>query len=940
MLEQCEASVQGLAILDVEALAQLEAQQRELSERAGALKIDLDGRRTLRSQLGELHLAQKDLAKLRAEERQLAHEIQSSRVEQGRLEESQRCEPLRQPLADERKAQAHLNAQGQKTEHLRQGVLAQKNALEIGGKSLLNIGHQAKSHWMALQQKAADLAVYAKADEATCQALRQMIQAQHKDEQSRLAIAKELTKLRGELSSLGEKKTTLLESLNASEATLVATNQEVLVFREQLKTWVDQNGEAGHLQAAIEKIRQAGQVLNDYHRGQIDIEQQKQQLIKSEKILAQLDGELQLLGVQVAERRQADEDAQQMLQRLLRVADLVGHRQMLRLGEPCPLCESKVERIPEGLVHHEIAGAEETCKLTAMRLRELETELRETDKRRSQALTQKEGCHNLLLRAQETFALHQQRLTTLFKELRLSQDLQTLRAEDLDKESQQRKLRLQEHGEFQKSLSQAETRKESARASKEKLQHIESELKTQEAAWRAKEEQLQRQETELVHSLSKLTAQLKQGLEDLAQGLGQAGEKDSSAWLDQLSKLYREWKENQDQCRERQAELEPLLESLRSEILPAGQNFADPELGQQQQARNSFSELPRLLQTLGKGLRDYREQQRKTTQIQAEWDAAKQQWQTISEQCQQATVCVEQGLLALGISARETALAALLTPEERIRLEQRRHHLEQLQADLKGRLRLSEERHQRASDALASLRPAEDQVESKIAELERSMAQGELELGQVNEQLGSHRKTLEMDATNRAKISQLQDQLEALRRDLEEALTLKNLIGSANGDRFRKFAQQITLEQLIYFANRRLSRFAPRYQLASREDLNLDVIDGDLADVRRPAATLSGGESFLVSLALALGLADLKGGVDSVGSVFIDEGFGSLDSDSLDAALATLENVQNELGAQVIVISHVGELQDRWTDHIQVRRLGRGHSWLVVPGGPTAPPLH
>ena len=940
ILEQNEASVQGLMVMNSEALQQLHQQQQELNESAVALKMDLDRRRILRFQLGELLLAQKSLAKLRVEESKLAQQIQSTSAEQGRLDESQRCEPLRQPLEVERKAQADLSAQDLKTEQLRQAVLQQKIALELGEKSLLKIGQQAKWHLTVLQQKLSDLAVYAKADEATCQALRQLLQAQQNDEQSRLAIVNQLTKLRGEISSLEKNKLTLQESLNISENTLAASEQELVGYRELLKTWVDQNGDAGLMQAAIEKIRQAGQVLSDYKSVQIEIEQQKQQLITSAQNIAQFESLVEGLGLQLTERQQADQDSQQMLQRLLRVANLVGHRQLLRIGEACPLCESTVERLPNGQIDHEIAGAEEACKMASKRCREIETELREADKKRNQALIQKEGCQSLLLRSEETFELQGQRLSTLLVELGFSQDAQSLRIEDLEKESQQRKLRLQAYAEVQKSLTEGEARKESVRSSAEKLRRLENELKTQEAAGRAKDEQLQRQELDLENRLSRITAQLKKGLEDLAQGLGQAVGKNSLAWLDQLSKLHREWKESQEQCRERQAELEPLLENLRSEIHRAGESLCDLQHDSQQQASGSSPELARLIQSLSKGLRDHREQQRKTTQIHAEWDAAAKQLQVVTYEYQQAKASVDDGLLSLGHSSRESALATLLSAEEKLRLEQRRRKLEELQADLKGRLRLSEEQQQRASEALAVLRPADDQVEAKIAELEQGMVQSDLELAQLNEQLGSHRKTLEIDAANRVKISLLQDKLEALRRDLEEASALKNLIGSANGDKFRKFAQQITLEQLIYFANHRLSRFAPRYQLASCEDLNLDVIDADLADGRRPAATLSGGESFLVSLALALGLADLKGGVDSVGSVFIDEGFGSLDSDSLDLALATLENVQNELGAQVIVISHVGELQDRWTDHIRVRRLGRGHSWLVVPGGPAEPPLH
>ena len=173
--------------------------------------------------------------------------------------------------------------------------------------------------------------------------------------------------------------------------------------------------------------------------------------------------------------------------------------------------------------------------------------------------------------------------------------------------------------------------------------------------------------------------------------------------------------------------------------------------------------------------------------------------------------------------------------------------------------------------------------------------------------------------------------------DWQRAENLKQLIGHNKGQKFRDFAQTMTLDVLVHYANHRLQGFAPRYELATRENLQLDVIDHDQADEKRPVNTLSGGESFLVSLALALALADFNRGSAHIGSLFIDEGFGSLDNSSLNTALAALEDVQNQLGAQIIVISHVGELDNRWRDHIHVKRIAKGRSWLQIPGGPQAP---
>ncbi|CAA6824071.1 MAG: Exonuclease SbcC, partial [uncultured Sulfurovum sp.] len=160
---------------------------------------------------------------------------------------------------------------------------------------------------------------------------------------------------------------------------------------------------------------------------------------------------------------------------------------------------------------------------------------------------------------------------------------------------------------------------------------------------------------------------------------------------------------------------------------------------------------------------------------------------------------------------------------------------------------------------------------------------------------------------------------------------LNEMIGSANGDKFAKFAQGITLDQLIYLANQHLKILSSRYELQRSLDSNklleIEVIDGFQGDVRRPVSTLSGGESFIVSLALALGLSALASQKISIDSLFLDEGFGTLDSDSLEMALTALNALQSS-GKMVGVISHVEALKERIGLQIRVVPKGDGTSFL------------
>lgn len=168
-------------------------------------------------------------------------------------------------------------------------------------------------------------------------------------------------------------------------------------------------------------------------------------------------------------------------------------------------------------------------------------------------------------------------------------------------------------------------------------------------------------------------------------------------------------------------------------------------------------------------------------------------------------------------------------------------------------------------------------------------------------------------------------------KDGQVWLSLRTLIGEASGGKFRKFAQGLTLEALVRSANGHLADFARRYRLiqAPGTEVGLLVVDCDMGDEVRSVESLSGGECFLVSLALALGLASLATRRSSIGSLFIDEGFGSLDSDTLDRAVTALEALQAD-GRRIGVISHVQGLAEKIGVQVQVVARGGGRSEVRV----------
>ena len=191
---------------------------------------------------------------------------------------------------------------------------------------------------------------------------------------------------------------------------------------------------------------------------------------------------------------------------------------------------------------------------------------------------------------------------------------------------------------------------------------------------------------------------------------------------------------------------------------------------------------------------------------------------------------------------------------------------------------------------------------------------------------------LRMQTDNKAKVVGMQEELTLRRMESERWAKLNELAGSADGAKFRRIAQGYTLDLLLNYANVQLRCLTRRYRLERvPETLALQVIDRDMCDEVRTVHSLSGGESFLVSLALALGLSSLSSNRMRVESLFIDEGFGSLDAETLRVALDALESLRTQ-GRKIGVISHVQEMTERIPVRIRVSRSGNGRSHLTVEG--------
>jgi len=213
---------------------------------------------------------------------------------------------------------------------------------------------------------------------------------------------------------------------------------------------------------------------------------------------------------------------------------------------------------------------------------------------------------------------------------------------------------------------------------------------------------------------------------------------------------------------------------------------------------------------------------------------------------------------------------------------------------------------------------------------------GSIELTQknkvFNEEIIGLRLRLEKQKENEKTKSSLQNSLEKQRHHHRIWENLNKLIGSAQGDRFSRFVQGITLKMLTRNANQHLKKLNPRYSLTPQEtELTFQLHDSDFGEIRT-TSNISGGETFQISLSLALGLSSMASNRVRLDTLFLDEGFGTLDSKTLQMAVSLLSNLRQEEGKLIGVITHVESLKEEIETQINVLPIGNGHSRIQGPG--------
>ncbi|SHG65817.1 exonuclease SbcC [Marinomonas polaris DSM 16579] len=293
-------------------------------------------------------------------------------------------------------------------------------------------------------------------------------------------------------------------------------------------------------------------------------------------------------------------------------------------------------------------------------------------------------------------------------------------------------------------------------------------------------------------------------------------------------------------------------------------------------------------------------------------------------------------LAETGFESEAVWLQASLSTEEVNQRQEVQKKLQEAVSRLQALLNQSEESLLKHSESKSKLAVFDDAAldgsvfeKSSLEELEEKYAELDLERQALHRQWGVVAQQIQEEVKRRDQVAKSKEALEARREAFVYLERLNHLIGSADGAKFRRFAQSLTLDHLVYLANQHLDILHRRYQLMRNEDaLSLLVVDTWQANASRDTKTLSGGESFLVSLALALALSDLVSHKTSIDSLFLDEGFGTLDSETLESALDALDNLHSS-GKTIGIISHINALKERIPVQIKLtKQSGLGVSRL------------
>ena len=830
-------------------------------------------------------------------------------------------EVLKKSIADDQQSRQQLNDQLQVANHyLEQNTHQQK------------LGEQLPVLQTLFEQR-----------ELASQTEQQYIQAIHTLERENQNLNAQHQKLEDHIQSLTSK----IEQRSSQNKTLLENKAAILNGQEedQLQVAHQQWNEQNPLWLHLSNLNQ------QYINYSSDLQKEQNLQINLQQSVAQYTNKIEGLRAEYRNAKQHCHDLEQLLIQERQITSLKDYRNKLQAGEACPLCGATEHPAIEHYQQLNISDTEQRLKTRQQTLEQLQTEGESLSREASRIQAQLESSEQTINRLQNqiaqvtsdwsatsnalslTFSINNteeyqnhfkrftesgetrkkqlEELSQLNRSIQLEQQLDQLN-KDITQHNHRRDVNQHQKSQIDQQLfdkrQQLDQSKHASQALEEKIRlriqhelHLQTPVLSEQPTWLSQQEKNWQQ-------WQNITAEQKV-----------LSEKIQAATL-QLSNKH----QNQQKADEFVREFQKTL------------NNTNAQLQHQQQKRHEL---------FGQRIVNEERQRLKSLVVEAKahYQQSQSQLKVIDEQLGELTgiirqQTIEQEALIEGLKVAEKTWQtllndspfqdsehfqkALLDKEERKTLTELKQCLEQQLHEAKGKV-ASAEANLKAHIEQPATKLSLDELTEKLTELDNHIRL-------INQRQGEITQALKDDEEKRLGQANLFKAIAAQEHQYQVWAQLSGLIGSSKGDKFRKFAQGLTLDNLILLANRQLEQLHARYLLnrKSNDELSLEVLDTWQGDTARDIKTLSGGESFLVSLALALGLSDLVSHKTRIDSLFLDEGFGTLDQETLGTALSALDSL-NASGKMVGIISHIESLKERIPTRIEViKETGLGYSKL------------
>lgn len=691
--------------------------------------------------------------------------------------------------------------------------------------------------------------------------------------------------------------------------------------------------------AQITQLDLIQQKIKIYHELYAELQQfsEKQTQVSAQE--QQLKTVCQLAEQEYQTAKTEREKLQHILQqqRLLHTENIEQLRANLKEGEACLVCGSTHHpyRVDDSAVSKALFDLQQQQEQQAVVLEQTTFNGWQTQQH---ALTQ---CRAELEQVQKYLAQLQAKQTNLQQELEQALNLNQLNIElnqapeqilltlnelrqttqtainSFDSENMRLAQAIKQHNQLVQTIQRNESLLNTAQQWQQQVQHIvECLSETEQHAWQQASSQTAKQTWAILDARAKQLEQqeqLSQRFEQQQQEL-----KMLAANLEQMTKQIDEIDQNLQEItlkgQQNNEKAVSLIQQMtgRSDLKPH-EWLIEHDAKRQQQQTTYHEAKQRFEQT-----RQHFEQQKQAL------DQLKHQHQHTAEHQQQVDEQIQNWLKAHA-DFQATDLTALMqinsAQEQDIR--NRLNHAERLLSEASSALKTMQEQ---LSEHLQTQPDIE--YEKLVSLIQDNIAELKAQL-EVRDRL---KLKLEVHQQNLAKQQQYAEQIQNIQQEEHRWSKISGLIGDAKGKEFRDYAQQYHLDILVEHANQQLAMLSQRYTLKRLDQsLSLAIIDHDMDGETRSVASLSGGESFLTALALSLAIANMASGSMKIESLFIDEGFGTLDASSLHMVMNALDQLQNQ-GRQVILISHIQEMHERIPVQIQVKPLGAGASTIEVVG--------